>query len=60
MCKPQFLLKTIPHLLEQAPGSDLWTFGKCSFVQTTQKFYNENNFVSGLLASSILSACGFT
>ena len=42
-CKPDFLLRTIPHLLSVVDGHrTTWLSDRTAFVQTTQVFYNED------------------
>jgi len=42
-CQPDFLLRTIPHLLSVVDGHrTTWLSDRTAFVQTTQVFYNED------------------
>jgi cellulose synthase (UDP-forming) len=41
-CKPDFLLRAVPHLLSVVDGRRMpWLCDSTAFVQTTQAFYNE-------------------
>lgn len=49
-CQPDFLLRTIPHLLSVVDGHRVpWLSNETAFVQTTQVFYNEGTSLVRLM-----------
>ena len=49
-CQPDFLLRTVPHLLSVVDGHRMaWLSDRTAFVQTTQVFHNEDHPLVRLL-----------
>jgi cellulose synthase (UDP-forming) len=54
-CKPDFLLRTVPHLLSVVDGHRMpWLSDQTAFVQTTQVFHNEGHPLVRMLDGSHL------
>jgi len=52
-CKPNFLINTIPHMLEKLVNNEgPYGFKKIAFVQTRQCFFNKNDILVRLLNGS--------